>query len=100
MNEADRKLYQKRKIIYWAATITLAAFWYAVTGIESVQMGLHPLTRRAFTWLDLFLFSLVIVCYILIHRWHKKCPKCGRKMQGNVFSPQCSECGFGSSPEE
>ncbi|MEW6089095.1 MAG: hypothetical protein AB1498_12415 [bacterium] len=94
MVDGDARLYKKRKVIYWVSTISLALSWYIVTGIESCQMGLHPLTRRFFSWFDALYFILILVVIIFLDKWYRKCPKCGHKMIER-YSPKCLNCKFG-----
>jgi hypothetical protein len=95
MTSDDARLYKNRKTIYWVSTVSLALSWYIITGIESYQMGLHPLTRRFFSRFDVLYFVLMLVVIIFIDRWYSKCPKCGHRMIGR-YSPKCLNCKFGS----
>lgn len=98
MTDDDKELYRKRRQRYFVLTISTALSWYVVTGIESWQMGLHPLTRRFFTLFDALYFIFVLAVIFLVQRWYRKCPKCGGNMAG-YFSPVCRSCKFGLKQE-
>lgn len=87
-------LQQKRKRIYIVLLATLICAWYGLTALESWHMGLHPLVRRSFTTFDTVLFVVIVLGFINLHWWYGKCPRCGKRMQGQL-NKKCPHCQWG-----
>jgi hypothetical protein len=92
--ESTQKLRRKRKRTYILLVTLLITAWYGLTGLESWQMGLNPLTRRPFTLFDSVLFGVIIIGFINLHWWYGKCPRCGKRMRGQL-NKYCAHCQWG-----
>ena len=85
---------QQRKRAYIVLLVTLVVAWYGLTGLESWQMGYPLLARRPFTLFDTVLFVMVIAGLIHLHWWYGKCPRCAKRMRGQLYK-YCSHCQWG-----
>lgn len=90
---------QKRKRYYIFLLILLILAWYVLTGLESWQMGIHPLARRPFTAFDTVLFMVLVAGFINLHWWYGKCPNCGKRMQGQL-DKHCRHCHWGDKHQK
>ena len=95
MNDVSQ--YKKRRTLFWVGTVLLVLAWYGATAVESVYLGPYPYGRRGFSLFDWVLYAVLIGSFVLLYRWHTRCPKCKRRMKGSVYSPRCLKCGFGSA---
>ena len=89
------KTIKARRALYRTIVITMVVSWYVMTGAESLWLGLDPLARRPFTWLDACLVAAFLGGFLKLRAWYKRCPECGARLSIVDGAPHCPRCGFG-----